>query len=61
MTTDTGFGWRDTGKIRLFDRGVTIATVKPHSSHVLLVTERHRLLLGQAHFGHIRRSGIKIS
>jgi hypothetical protein len=60
VTTDTGFGRRNTGKIRLFDRGMAIAAVKPHPNHVLLVTERHGLGLSDAHLGHIRGPEIEI-
>ena len=44
VTADAGFGWGNTGKIRLFNRGVTIAAVKPQAAYMLLMAKRHRLL-----------------
>ena len=38
-----GLRRRNTGEARVFHRGVTIAAVNAESSHVMLMTERHRL------------------
>jgi hypothetical protein len=52
VTTHTGFGGRNTGKIVFFDGGVAIAAVKPQTAHMLLMAVRDRLRLRYANPGH---------
>src|SRR5436305_4920692 len=39
-----GFGRRDPGKTRFFDRGMTVTAVQPQAGHMMLVAERDWLV-----------------
>src|SRR5215469_8073758 len=48
MTVHAGLGRRDVGEIGSFHTGVTIPAVQPDISHVMRVTEWHRLVVRDA-------------
>ena len=54
MTVHTGLGWRDPGKRKLLDGGVTVAAVDSVIADVVFMAELNRLLSGKEGLGVVR-------
>src|SRR5665213_489148 len=61
MARHTSFGGRNPGKPGLLDGGMAIAAIDSIILHMMLMTERHRLLDGHPHAGCPRRPVSRIS
>ena len=53
VTGHAGFGRGDTGKSRGFYRGVAVPAVDTHTSHMVFVTERDRLILRNSNLAYV--------
>ena len=60
VTGHAGFGGRQPCKMRCLDRGVTIPTIDAQAANVMLMAERHRLILPLAYTGVPGRSVVPL-
>src|SRR5690349_18135751 len=61
MTGHTCFRRRQAGEPGLFDGVMAVATIEAETTNVVSMAEWHRLLMGEALAGNVRRSHQRIS